>query len=63
MEHDDDDDDNDDDEGHHFKFMCTLASAWNYSKTSLSGTPMGLAPSVPLNELSHLVKLVIINGY
>ena len=36
-----------------------VSSVGNYSKTSLSGTPMGPAPSVPLSELSHLVKLDI----
>ena len=34
-----------------------------YSKTSLSGTPMGPARSVPLSEVSHLVKLANITRY
>ena len=38
-------------------------SIYNYSKTSLSGTPMGPARSVPLSEVSDLVKLAIITGY
>ena len=32
-------------------------------KNSPSGTPMGMAQSVPFSEVSHLVKMTIINRY